>query len=275
MSRRSRPNYRRRQLGRTLQKLRKAAGLSQEDAGKPLRISSSKLSRIEQGHIPGYNDFLALLDRYGVITSDYDEYIRMFDHAKEKGWWHAFGLDDRGFVSVEAEASWIRTYQLGFVPGLLQSETYMRTTFSSARDPFKGERLEREVAVRLRRQRRLVEEPVLTLHAIIDEAALRRDACDRSQLLKLLQLAELPTVTMQVLPEAAGSHDGLCGNFLLAGFPDPAEPDLAYVEYGFGSLQVENENEVYAARLLFDHLADLALDEQDSCTLIKRMIAET
>ncbi|MFJ9784468.1 helix-turn-helix domain-containing protein [Amycolatopsis sp. NPDC101161] len=71
------PAYRRRQLGRTLRKLREAAGLSQEDAGRPLRFSTSKMSRIEQGFIPGYNDFLALLDRYGIISSDY---------AKEKGW---------------------------------------------------------------------------------------------------------------------------------------------------------------------------------------------
>ena len=117
MDRPSKPNYRRRQLGRTLRKLREAAGLSQEDAGRPLRFSTSKLSRIEQGYIPGYNDFLALLDRYGIIASDYDEYVRMFDYAKEKGWWHAFGLSDRGFVSVEAEASAILTYELGFVPG--------------------------------------------------------------------------------------------------------------------------------------------------------------
>ncbi|WP_254897047.1 helix-turn-helix transcriptional regulator [Amycolatopsis sp. Hca4] len=122
MDRPAKPNYRRRQLGRTLRKLREAAGLSQEDAGRPLRFSTSKMSRIEQGYIPGYNDFLALLDRYGIIASDYDEYVRMFDYAKEKGWWHAFGLSDRGFVSVEAEASQIRTYQLGFVPGLMQTE---------------------------------------------------------------------------------------------------------------------------------------------------------
>ncbi|MFE0028416.1 helix-turn-helix domain-containing protein [Amycolatopsis sp. NPDC059021] len=275
MSRRSRPNYRRRQLGRTLQKLRKAAGFSQEDAGKPLRISSSKLSRIEQGHIPGYNDFLALLDRYGVITSDYDEYIRMFDHAKEKGWWHAFGLDDRGFVSVEAEASWIRNYELGYVPGLLQTESYMRTIFESARVPYEGERLENEIAVRLRRQLRLTNEPVLRVHAIVDETALRRKCCDRTQLLKLVEMSDLPSVRLQVIPQTVDAHSGMYGNFILTGFPDPAEPDLCYVEYGFGSLQIEDEHEVYAAKLMFDYLADLALDEQDSRTLIERMIAET
>ncbi|MEV6827693.1 Scr1 family TA system antitoxin-like transcriptional regulator [Amycolatopsis sp. NPDC051102] len=132
MERPTKPNYRRRQLGRTLRKLREAAGLSQEDAGRPLRFSTSKMSRIEQGYIPGYNDFLALLDRYGAVRS----------------------------------------------------------------------------------------------------------------------------------------HDGLHGNFLIASFPDPSEPDLAYVSYGFGALQVEKDAEVRAARLMFDNLARLPLDQKESHTFI-------
>jgi transcriptional regulator with XRE-family HTH domain len=271
MDRPSKPNYRRRQLGRTLRKLREAAGLSQEDAGRPLRFSTSKLSRIEQGYIPGYNDFLALLDRYGIIASDYGEYVRMFDYAKEKGWWHAFGLSDRGFVSVEAEASRIRTYQLGFVPGLMQTEAYMRETFAAARE-FEGRDLEAQVQVRLHRQLRLTEEPVLELHAIVDESALRRDPCDRAQLLRLLDVSDLPNVTFQVIPQAVGSHDGLYSNFIVAGFPERSEPDLAYLEYGFGSLQIEKEAEVRGASLMFEHLADLALDDGDSRALIERMI---
>ncbi|MFI5583482.1 helix-turn-helix domain-containing protein [Amycolatopsis sp. NPDC051758] len=274
MDRPSKPNYRRRQLGRTLRKLREAAGLSQEDAGRPLRFSTSKLSRIEQGYIPGYNDFLALLDRYGIIASDYDEYVRMFDYAKEKGWWHAFGLSDRGFVSVEAEASWIRNYQLGFVPGLLQTEEYMRATFAGARDSFEGADLENQIKVRLRRQLRLTEAPLLKLHAVIDESVIRREPCDAAQLRRLLEVGELPNVDLQVLPRMIGSHDGLYSNFIIAGFPDKAEPDLAYVPYGFGALQIEKEAEVSAARLIFDHLADLALDEEDSRACIAGMIAE-
>jgi transcriptional regulator with XRE-family HTH domain len=273
MDRPTKPNYRRRQLGRTLRKLREAAGLSQEDAGRPLRFSTSKLSRIEQGYIPGYNDFLALLDRYGIIASDYGEYVRMFDYAKEQGWWHAFGLSDRGFVSVEAEASWIRTYQLGFVPGLLQTEAYMRETFAAARDPLDGLELKNEVQVRLRRQRRLVEEPVLDLHVVIDETALLRKPCDHEQWHRLVERSMLPNVRLQVIPQWLGSHDGLYSNFIVAGFPERSEPDLAYLEYGFGSLQIEKEAEVRAAKLMFDHLADLALDDDDSRALLERMIA--
>lgn len=271
MDRPTKPNYRRRQLGRTLRKLREAAGLSQEDAGRPLRFSSSKMSRIEQGFIPGYNDFLALLDRYGIISSDYGEYVRMFDYAKEKGWWHAFGLSGRGFISVEAEAAWVQTYQLGFVPGLLQTESYMRATFAGARDPFEGDELEKQIEVRQRRQRRLFEEPVLQVHAIVDEGALRREPCDREQLRHLLGMSRRANVRLQVIPLSSGSHDGLYSNFIVTGFPDPAESDLAYVEYCFGSLQIEKEAEVRAARLLFGHLADLALDEEDSRTLIAEL----
>jgi len=88
-------------------------------------------------------------------------------------------LDDRGFVSIEAEASRVRTYQLGYVPGLLQTETYMREAFASAPDPPEDDHLENQVAVRLRRQRRIIEEPILALHAVADETARRRPACER------------------------------------------------------------------------------------------------
>jgi transcriptional regulator with XRE-family HTH domain len=271
MTEQSGPNYRRRQLGRTLRRLRETLGLSQEELGEPLRISKSRMSRIEQGHIPGYNDFLAILDRCGVISSDYEPYIRMFDYAKEKGWWHAFGLDDRGFVPVEAEASAVRTYQLGFIPGLLQTEAYMRATFDAARESFVGERLEREVAVRLRRKQRLFEESPLTTHAIIDETALHRESCDREQRQHIVELTALPNVTVQVIPRSVDLHPGLYSNFIVVSFPEPAEPDLAYVEYGFGSIQIEKKQEVRAATLFFEHLADIALDQQDSLALISGM----
>ncbi|MCU1687211.1 MAG: family transcriptional regulator [Amycolatopsis sp.] len=271
MAEQSGPNYRRRQLGRTLRRLREGIGMSQEAMGRPLRFSKSKMSRVEQGYIPGSNDFLALLDRCGVITSDYEPYVRMFDYAKEKGWWHAFGLDDRGFVPVEADASAVRTYQLGFVPGLLQTEAYMRATFDAARQSLSAERLENQIAVRLRRKQRLFEERPLIVHAIIDETVLHRETCDRQQREHIVELASLPNLAVQVIPQDVGSHDGLYSNFIVVSFPEPAEVDLAYVEYGFGSMQIEKEQEVRAATLLFEHLAEVALDEQDSLALISGM----
>ncbi|WP_245975739.1 helix-turn-helix domain-containing protein [Amycolatopsis palatopharyngis] len=268
------PNFRMRQLARTLRRLREQARLTQEETARRLRLSEAKLSRIEHGQLPNYHEFLAMLDLYGVIVSDYDEYVRMYDRAEERGWWHAYGMDDRGFVSIEAEASVVRTYEVGHVPGLLQTESYTRATFASARVPLTGQQLENQVTVRLRRQRRLVEEPLLHVHVVMDEAVLHKPTCDHDQLTKIGHDSHLPNMIVQVIPEQVGVHGGLYSNFLVVGFPQAAEPDLAYVEYGFGSLQIEKESDVRAARLLFEHLASVALDERESRKLIERIAAE-
>ena len=138
---RPKPNARKRLLANKLRRLREDAGLTQVEAGEPMRFNKNKMSRIELGHLPDYNGFLALLDRYGVIVSDYDDWVRQYDRAWEKGWWHAYGLDDRGYIPLEADADEVRTYQLGLVPGLPQTEAWMRAAFSGARDPMSGLRL--------------------------------------------------------------------------------------------------------------------------------------
>jgi transcriptional regulator with XRE-family HTH domain len=230
-------NFRMHQLGRTLRRLREQAGLTQEQGAVRMRGSVAKISRIENGQLPNYHEFLALLNLFGVITSDYDEYVRMYDRAEERGWWHAYGLDDKGFVSLEAE---VRNYQFGYIPGLLQTEEYMRGSFASARVPLTGKALENEVAVRLRRQERLTAEPLVKLHAIVDEAVLRRliptREAFRNQLRHLAAQSELPTVTLQVIPLTIAAHPGRAGSFILLPYPHPAEPEIAYIEHAFGSI---------------------------------------
>src|SRR5699024_679221 len=117
--------------------------------------------------------------------------------------------------------------------------------FDGARKPMAGQFLEDQVAVRLRRQQRLTDEPVLRLHAIIDESVLHRpdvSARDlRTQLDHLLDRAAEPTVYLQVIPLHTGSHAGRAGGFTILSYPSRAEPDIAYVEHGFGSMQVEKD----------------------------------
>jgi transcriptional regulator with XRE-family HTH domain len=269
-------NFRMRQLGRTLRRLREQAGLTQEQVAARMRGSVPKISRIENGQLPNYHEFLALLDLFGVITSDYDEYVRMYDRAEERGWWHAYGLDDKGFISLEADASEVRNYQFGYIPGLLQTEEYMRGSFASARVPLTGKALDNEVAVRIRRQERLTNEPLVKLHAVVDEAVLHRriptrDAF-RNQLRHLAEQSELPTVTLQVIPSTIAAHPGRAGSFILLRYPHP-EPEIAYIEHAFGSIQMEKAADVRAARLVFDHLAKIALNPAESVTMLKRIEA--
>ncbi|WP_216212619.1 helix-turn-helix domain-containing protein [Amycolatopsis aidingensis] len=270
------PNHARRQLGRTLRKLRERARMSQDEVAREMHFSKAKVSRLELGQLPNRYELMALLDLYGVIVSDYTPYLEMLERAQERGWWHIYGLDDRGYVPLEDEACLVREFQLGYIPGLLQTEAYMRAGFNDLREQ---ERADNDVAVRLHRQRRLTEEPTLRLHAILDETVLRRPvlppAEQRAQLEHLIAVTALPTVTVQVIPLAFGAHNGRSGTFVILSYPDPKDPDIAYLEHGFGAWQTEKESQVRAARLAFEHLADLALDEPDSIALIRRVIAET
>ena len=202
---RPKPNARKRLLANKLRRLREDAGLTQVEAGEPMRFNKNKMSRIELGHLPDYNGFLALLDRYGVIVSDYDDWISQYDRAWEKGWWHGYGLNDLGYVPLEADADEVRAYQLGSVPGLLQTEAWMRAAFAGARDPLSlaaGECDRRPPAPPDPACRRSV---LCRLHAIIDESALRRpdllpdEQC--AQLEHIIERAQLPNVTVQVVPD--------------------------------------------------------------------------
>jgi transcriptional regulator with XRE-family HTH domain len=269
------PNLPARQLGRQLKRMRERLGMTQDEAGAPLRMSTSKLSRIETGYLPPYHDFRALLDRYNVIVSDWDEYIAAYDRAKEKGWWHHYGVGNRGFLPIEAEASKVKVFQFGYIPGLLQTEAYMREVFAAARVQMKPKVLENQVTVRLLRQLRLTDAPILKFHAIIDEHALRRPILGRAdrqeQLQHLVDRARLPNVTLQIVPEDVGAYAGQNGNLIVASFDDSEEPDIAYVEHIFGSVHVEKEAEVSAAKLAFKDFADRALDAEDSIALIERL----
>lgn len=271
-------NFPMRQLGRTLRRLRVRAGLTQEDAGKRLRFSSKKMSRLELGQLPTYHELLAMLDLYGVIVSDWEPIVELFDRAQERGWWHQYGLDDRGFIGIEAESCAMQTFQLGYVPGLLQSAAYIRAVHGGTREPLEGDELEIGIEIRLKRQERLTDDPSFRLHAIMDETILTRPVCERAeqreQLEYIIERAALPNVTVQVVPQEVGAYSGQCGNLTLLQFPDPDEPDMAHLEHVFASHYIEKPGEVHAARLTLEYIADLALDEEDSIALIERTIAK-
>jgi hypothetical protein len=137
-----------------------------------------------------------------------------------------------------------------------------------------AEQLRNDIRVRLIRQNRLVsEENPLEITAIIDESALHRDVGGqevmREQRRKLIEMAALPSVTLQVLPLAA--HSAMDGGFILLSFPEPEDTDLLYVEYATGALHIEDDAEVRAGKLRFGQLRTEALSPGDSVALIERI----
>ena len=115
-----------------------------------------------------------MLDLYGVGGAQWTEIIGMVREAKQKGWWHAYGLKLAGYPALEADAAVVHVYQLGYVPGLLQTADYARALFRDFRPQRTEAELDPHAQLRLFRQRRLTEDPLLELVAIVDETVLRR-----------------------------------------------------------------------------------------------------
>jgi transcriptional regulator with XRE-family HTH domain len=268
----------RRQLARRLRELRERAGLTIDVAAKKLETSSSRLSRIENAeqHID-VHWLRAMLDIYGLTIDEWEPYESLCRQAAMRGWWRDFGLSDRGYVPLEAAAYRVRDFQATLVPGLLQTADYARSLFAAAAIPWPEEQREREIQVRMIRQRRLyAEDDPIELHAILDEAVLHRvvggQRAHRAQLAQLVIAAELDTVTIQVVPFGIGARPGMDGAFSVLSFPDPDEPDVAYVEYMTGALHIDKAERVQRCIVTFEQLRSLALSPADSIALVERLI---
>jgi hypothetical protein len=199
----------------------------------------------------------------------------MLAAAKERGWWRAYGLDDKGYVPMEADASLVRDFALSYVPGLLQTADYARALFRRSMQRRTAERLRNDVTIRMIRQKRLTsDEDPLRLVAIMDESALYRPVggpqAMAEQLDHLIDAAALDTVTLQVLPTSLGAHAGLSGIFLLLSFGALGEPDIAYVEGPLGATHTDRDSVVTAATLRFERLRSEALSPEDTVELIRR-----
>ncbi|USX56496.1 helix-turn-helix transcriptional regulator [Lentzea sp. HUAS12] len=264
------PTFRQVRLGEALKRLRERAGLSQREAAYRLRYNYQKLSRIENGQLPEYHGMRAMLDLYGVLVSEEAPYIDMWERASEKGWWHPYGLDDQGYISLEHDAIRVCEFSLGYVPGLLQIEAYMRAVFRGWHTQHSRKWTENQIAIRTRRQERL--DGQLQYHGVIAEAALKQ--AEREQLLHIIERGSLSNVTVQVLPDAAGLHDGQNGAFTVLDFAYPGEMSVLYVEHPAGSTHVEDIERVKATKLVFKHLSKLALTPDESAEWIGRLAAE-
>lgn len=265
----------RRRLGRRLREIREEANFTLAEAAKRLDKTRSALQRIETGATKADVHFIrSAMDVYDIYDATLVDQAR---EAAKPPWFRAYGVEDLGYVDVETYAASVREFSGLKLPGLLHTEAYIRAFFAHSRRRRTPEQLHNDVEVCLIRQERLLSErDPLELNAIIDESALRRDIGGpdvmREQLRHLVEMAGLPTVTLQVLPMKA--HSALDGGFILLSFQDRDEPDLLYVEYVTGALHIEEEPEVRACRLKFDRLGVEALSPDDSMALIKRVSQE-
>ncbi|OIV36143.1 transcriptional regulator [Mangrovactinospora gilvigrisea] len=241
-------------LGSQLRKLRESRGISREDAGYSIRASESKISRMELGRVSfKERDVADLLTLYGIDDEgERKALLRLARDANAAGWWHDYGdvLFNwfQTYVGLEEAASLIRTYEMQFVPGLLQTEEYAHAVNIQYRPNASKEEVERRVGMRMRRQKLLVDENAPRLWAVLDEAALRRPIGGRDvmrgQVEKLIEATENPNVVLQIMPFRFGGHAAQGGAFTLLRFPEADLPDVVYLEQLTGALYLDKRDDV-------------------------------
>jgi Domain of unknown function (DUF5753)/Helix-turn-helix domain len=275
------PTARRMILGTQLRRFREDAGITRAQAAWEIRASESKISRMELGRVGcKERDVVDLLTMYGVHDEATREWaLEMVKQANQPGWWHRFGdtlpswFDN--YIGLEEAATRIRTYELMFVPGLLQTESYARAVAGRGSPDSVDPKVESRVAVRMRRQKLLTGPKPPRLWAVLDEAVLYRSVGGagvlKAQLEHLLELIKLPNISVQIVPFDLSGYAAECA-FSLLQFAEPELPNLAYLEHLNGASYLEKPDELELYGRAFDRLTvDAETPDRSRQLLIKRL----
>jgi transcriptional regulator with XRE-family HTH domain len=271
-------------LGAQLRRLREASRITPAQAAEAIRATHSKISRLERGRSAAkQRDVADLLTLYGVTgEAEREQVLSLARQASTPGWWQQYNdILPRWFelyVGLERAASVIRTYEVQFVHGLLQTEDYARAVILIANAAASGDEIDRRVSVRMRRQQLLTQPGAPELWTVLDEAALRRPPGGpevmRAQLEHLLEMTALPNVTLQIIPFDAGPHAAAGGPFTILRFPEPDLPDLVYLEQLNSAQYLAHPDDVVGYLEVMDQLTVQAETGTASQELLRALLKQ-
>jgi hypothetical protein len=250
-------------LGNQLRQLREASGVTAGAAGQAIRASHAKISRMELGRV-GFKerDVADLLTLYGITDEqERGAFLALARRSNVPGWWHHYSdiLPSwfEVYLGLEQASSVIRTYEPQLVPGLLQTQDGARAVILLGDSQASAEDIERRVALRMKRQKVLTQPGGPNFWAVIDEAALWRldgRSAMQEQIRHLMEMAELPNITLQVIPLYSGAHAAVGGPFTILRFSEPDLPDIVYLEQLTSALYLDKIQEVQHYQMVMDRL---------------------
>jgi transcriptional regulator with XRE-family HTH domain len=272
------PTVRRRELGSLLRELRTGKGWTVDQAADRLSVSSSKVSRFETGQRGvSARDIRMLCDLYEVDDEQRQRLTELAREGKQRAWWQPLGLPYSTYVGLEAEAISISDYGLGIMPGLLQTPDYARAVVRAAVPKWVPEVVEQRVEGRMIRQQLLFSEHPPRFEAVVDESVLHRvvgsPAVLKAQLKRLLELSDLPHVTLRVILYDAGALPAGNNKFIILRLPLPAVADIVFIEGLTGDLYLEDSHDVEVYNTTFRTLVRLAASPDKTRQVISTMIA--
>jgi transcriptional regulator with XRE-family HTH domain len=266
-------------LGARLRRLREAADISRAEAGFAIRSSESKISRLELGRVSFKpRDVTDLLTMYGVTDPEKREtFLEMVRRSNEPGWWHRYTdlVADwfQDYLGLEESASRIQTWEQQFVPGLIQTEEYATAIAGHGWSHLGEPSVQRQVAVRMRRQALLSRPDAPKMWAVIDESVLHRPIGGRrvmlAQVEHLIELTKRPNIIVQVVPYQFSGYAAE-GSFTMLRFAEPELPDVVYIEHLTGALYLDKRSDTEVYGRAFDRLTvDGHTPDQSRHLLIK------
>jgi transcriptional regulator with XRE-family HTH domain len=281
---RSGPTVLRIALGAQLRRLREASSLTSGQAAEAIRATQSKISRMERGRSSArQRDVADLLTLYGVTDqAEREQLLALTRQAAAPGWWQPYGdILPRWlelYIGLEQAASVIRSYEVQFVHGLMQTEDYARAVICISNAHLPAEEIDRRVSLRMQRQRLLTLPGGPQLWAVLDEAALCRSPDGpqmmATQLEHLLQLTDLPNVTLQIVPFRSGPHAAAGGPFTILRFPEPDLPDVVYLEQLNSALYLDQPADVIDYVTVMDQLCVQAATGAASKDILRALLRQ-
>jgi transcriptional regulator with XRE-family HTH domain len=279
------PALGRRRLGAELKRCREAAGLTQQQVSREFEWHAAKVTRIEAARVAVTpRDVKDLLSLYEVHDRDYREsLVQLARPARGRVWWADYRdiLPPAGsFITLEADASVMCNWEQAVVPGLLQTEAYMRALYSTVPPEHLRSTVDRMVSFRLNRRHRLTADDPLTLRAVIDESVIHRRVGGADvladQLRHLIAMSELPTVDLRILPFKSGEHPLLGTAVAILEFHDAPDLNVVYVEQFRGTHRLMKRTaEVTRCRDQFEQLTAQCLDPQRTIETIEAALGAT
>jgi hypothetical protein len=221
---------------------------------------------------------------YGVEDeAEHEQMLALTRQAAIPGWWQPYhDVLPRWlelYIGLEEAAAIIRSYEVQFVHGLLQTEEYARAVISIGYIGVPADEIDRRVSLRMRRQKLLTRPGAPQLWAVIDEAALRRSPDGpkvmRGQLEHLLELTALPNITVQVIPFDSGAHAAAGGPFTILRFPEQDLPDVVYLEQLNSALYLDEPDEVTGYLTVMNQLCVQAAPIEASKDIMRRLLSQT
>jgi transcriptional regulator with XRE-family HTH domain len=263
------PRLARLELGRRLRDLR--AGRKIKDVAEAIGVSGATISRIETGVRPATRrSVLALCQLYGVEESLREQLLDLADQASRQGWWDRYeDIEIDQLIGLEIDAVRIGSYNPFVIPWIFQTKEYARSAIKGAAPRMADNVLGDRVEARLTRQQILTRQPP-SFRLLVDESAIRRRVGGvqvmRHQLDRMVELAALPQVSLQVVPFSLGAHPGV-NAFTLLEFMAP-QPAVVYIESTAGDLYLERQSDIERHQEYLDHLQAGALDPDKSLRVI-------